>query len=155
MEPLDDCSRVPGRAGMIALPFFPGEKNVSALGGWQVAISRFSRTPYEAWKFVEFLTGAESQKEIALTTGRAPARAALYRDPEVLKRYPDFSFRSELFTIAKPRPRTPVYAPLSNVMQRYFSSAIAVPNSDIDQLARLAARDMDRVLDLLREAEPR
>jgi multiple sugar transport system substrate-binding protein len=148
-------SKVAGRVGMIELPSFPGERSVSALGGWQVAISRFSRAPNEAWKFVEFLTGPDSQREIALTTGRAPARAVLYRDAEVLKRYPDFSFRGELFTIAKARPRTPVYAPLSNIMQRYFSSAIAVPNSDINQLAHLAARDMDRVLDLLREAEPR
>jgi hypothetical protein len=52
---------------------------------------------------------------------------------------------------AVPRPRTPVYLPLSNIMQRYFSSAIAIPDSNIDQLAGVAARDMNRVLDLLRE----
>jgi hypothetical protein len=50
-----------------------------------------------------------------------------------------------------PRPRTPVYLPLANIMQRYFSSAIAIADSDIDRLARSAARDMDRVLELLRE----
>jgi hypothetical protein len=51
-----------------------------------------------------------------------------------------------------PRPTTPVYVPLSNIMQRYFSAALALPDSKIDQRAALAARDMDRVLDLLREA---
>jgi hypothetical protein len=35
-------------------------------------------------------------------------------------------------------------------MQRYFSSAIAIADSDIDRLAGSASRDMDRVLDLLR-----
>jgi hypothetical protein len=42
--------------------------------------------------------------------------------------------------------------PLSNIMQRYFSAALALPDSNIDQRAALAARDMDRVLDLLRGA---
>jgi hypothetical protein len=37
-------------------------------------------------------------------------------------------------------------------MQRYFSAALALPDSKIDERAALAARDMDRVLDLLREA---
>jgi hypothetical protein len=37
-------------------------------------------------------------------------------------------------------------------MQRYFSAALALPGSKIDQRSALAARDMDRVLDLLREA---
>jgi hypothetical protein len=36
-------------------------------------------------------------------------------------------------------------------MQRYFSSALALPDTSIDGRAALAARDMDRVLDLLRE----
>jgi hypothetical protein len=36
-------------------------------------------------------------------------------------------------------------------MQRYFSSAIAIADSDIDRLSKAASRDMDRVLDLLRD----
>jgi hypothetical protein len=42
--------------------------------------------------------------------------------------------------------------PLSNIMQRYFSSVLSLPDTDIEERARYAARDMDRVLDLLREA---
>jgi hypothetical protein len=48
-----------------------------------------------------------------------------------------------------------VYLPLSNILQRYFSSAIAIADSDIDQLARAASRDMDRALDLLRDRRER
>jgi maltose-binding protein MalE len=96
------------------------------------------------------MTNAEMQKRIALATGRAPARKALYQDAEILKKNPQFKSQFDTFTQAVPRPRTPVYVPLSNIMQRYFSSAIAIPDSNIDQLARLASRDMDRVLDLLR-----
>jgi multiple sugar transport system substrate-binding protein len=148
-------SKVAGRVGVMSLPSFAGEKSVATLGGWQLAISRFSRQPAQAWQFIDFLTGHESQKQIALATGRGPARVALYRDSEVLAQHPHLRVGYETLTRAEPRPRTPVYAPLSNIMQRYFSAAIAVADSDIDRSAGLAARDMDRVLDLLRDREPR
>jgi len=143
-------SKIAGQVSMMPLPSFPGHKSVAALGGWQLGVSRFSRNPRLAWQFVEYMTSREAQKQIALATGRGPARAALYHDTEVLAKHPHFSARYETFTLAAPRPRTPVYLPLSNIMQRYFSSAIAIPDSNIDQLAGLATRDMDRVLDLLR-----
>jgi multiple sugar transport system substrate-binding protein len=147
-------SKVAGQVGMMPLPSFAGHKSVATLGGWQLGISRYSRQRRLAWQFVEHMTSRDAQKQIALATGRGPARAALYQDAEVLAKHPHFRARYETFILAQPRPRTPVYLPLSNIMQRYFSSAIAIPDSNIDQLARVAERDMDRVLDLLRE-EPR
>jgi multiple sugar transport system substrate-binding protein len=144
-------SKVAGQVGMAPLPAFSGQKSVAALGGWQLGISRFSRKAQLAWEFVEHMTGREAQKRIALATGRGPARLALYRDSELLAKQPHFRALYETFTLAAPRPITPVYLPLSNIMQRYFSSAIAIADSDIDQLARSAARDMDRVLSLLQD----
>jgi multiple sugar transport system substrate-binding protein len=147
-------SKVSGRTGIAPLPAFPGGTSVASLGGWQLAISRFSRHPELAWKFVAFITGREMQKRIALFMGRAPTRAELYNDPEILKKYPQFKFQLDTFIQAVPRPRTPVYVPVSNIMQRYFSSAIAIRDSNVERLAGLAERDMDRVFDLLR-AGPR
>ncbi|MFQ5682919.1 MAG: ABC transporter substrate-binding protein [Candidatus Binatia bacterium] len=144
-------SKVAGEVGMMPLPSFPGGKSVATLGGWQLGISRFSRKPGMAWKFISFMTNRKVQKRIALVTGRAPARKALYRDPEVLKKHPQLRSLWQTFVRAVPRPRTPVYTPLSNVMQRYFSSAIAVPDSDIDQLAHSASKDMNKILGLLKK----
>jgi len=144
-------SKVAGKIGVMPLPAFSGHKSAATLGGWQLAISRFSRHPQLAWEFVQFMTSSETQKRIALSTGRAPARKDLYHDPEILKTSPQFQSQFETFTLATPRPRTPVYLPLSNILQRYFSSAIAIADSNIEELARSAARDMDRVLDLLRD----
>jgi multiple sugar transport system substrate-binding protein len=143
-------SKIAGKVGILPLPAFPGGKSVATLGGWQLGISRFSRKTQLAWQFVEFMTSSEIQKRIALETGRGPTRKALYKDPEILKKHPQFESQYETFVLAAPRPRTPVYLPLSNIMQRYFSSAIAIADSDIDRLARSTSRDMDRVLDLLR-----
>ena len=144
-------SKVAGKVGVMPLPAFSGQKSAATLGGWQLAISRFSRHAQLAWEFVQFMTSSETQKRIALGTGRAPARKDLYHDPEILKRSPQFQSQFETFTLATPRPRTPVYLPLSNILQRYFSSAIAIADSNIEELARSAARDMDRALDLLRD----
>lgn len=144
-------SRVVGKVGMMPLPAFPGGKGASTLGGWQIGISRFSKMPEVAWRFVAFMTSHEMQKRIAFTTGRAPTRKALYGDSELLAKIPWLESLLETFKQAVPRPTTPVYVPLSNIMQRYFSAALALPDSKIDQRAALAARDMDRVLDLLRE----
>ena len=148
-------SKVAGKVGMTALPAFPGGKSASALGGWQLGISRFSRKPEPAWRFIRFMTSEATQKRIALSTGRGLARTEVYRDAAILQKYPRFKTQFDTSMHAVARPQTPVYVPLSNIMQRYFSSAIAVRDSNVDRLARLASRDMDRVLDLLRErAEP-
>ncbi|MBM2804344.1 MAG: putative ABC-type sugar transport system, periplasmic binding component [Deltaproteobacteria bacterium] len=143
-------SRVAGNIGMMLLPGFTGS-GVAALGGWQLGVSRFSRKPDLAWRFVAFMTSIENQKRIALATGRAPTRVALYDDREITDRIPHLNSLLETFKRAAPRPMTPVYVPLSNIMQRYFSSVLAVPNTDIQKRAALTARDMNRVLDLVRE----
>ncbi len=143
-------SKIAGRVGMIPLPAFPGGRGAATLGGWQLGISRFSRNPDLAWRFVSFMTSLQMQKRIALTTGRAPTRTALYEDAEVLAKIPHLESLLATFKQAVPRPTTPVYVPLSNIMQRYFSAALALPNGNIDERAALAGRDMDRVLDLLR-----
>jgi len=146
-------SKIAGKVGMMPLPSFPGGKGVAALGGWQLGVSRFSTKPDLAWRFVAFMTSEEIQKRIGLATGRAPTRTALYEDSELTGKMPQLKSLLDTFKQAVPRPRTPVYVPLSNVMQRYFSSVLALPNTDIKKRAALAARDMDRLLDLLRETQ--
>jgi multiple sugar transport system substrate-binding protein len=145
-------STIAGKVGMMPLPSFPAGKGVATLGGWQLGISRFSKKPDLAWRFVSFMTSEAVQKRITMATGRAPTRSALYEDPQIISKFPQLKSLFETFKQAVPRPTTPVYVPLSNIMQRFFSSVLALPDSDIERRAALAARDMDRVLDLLRES---
>ncbi len=146
-------SKIAGKVGMTPLPgFLPGQ-GVAALGGWQFGISRYSTRPDLAWRFAAFMTGEQMQKRIALATGRAPTRLALYDDPQIKDRTPQLQSLLATFKQAVPRPTTPVYVPLSNILQRYFSSVLALPNTDINERAALAARDMNRVLDLLRDRQ--
>jgi len=144
-------SQIAGKVAISPLPGFSPGKGVAALGGWQFGISRFSTKPDLAWRFAAHMTGAAMQKRIALATGRAPTRVALYDDTEIKRHIQQLPALLDTFKQAVPRPATPVYAPLSNIMQRYFSSVLALPNTDINKRAGLAARDMNRALDLLRD----
>ncbi len=146
-------SKVAGRVGMSPLPGFAVGTGAAALGGWQLGISRYSRNPDLAWRFVAFMTGPDVQKRIALATGRAPTRTALYDDNEIAAKIPQLKSLLASFKRAVPRPTTPVYVPLSNIMQRYFSSVLALPDTDIKEQAALATRDMNRLLDFVRERQ--
>ena len=146
-------SKIAGKIGMAPLPGFSPDRGVATLGGWQLGISRFSTQPDLAWRFAAFMSGKEMQKRVALAAGRAPTRIALYDDPQIKKKVPQLTSFLPTFKQAVPRPTTPVYVPLSNIMQRYFSSVLALPDTDIDARAAWAARDMNRVLDLLRDRQ--
>lgn len=144
-------SKIAGRAGMSSLPGFTVGRGAAALGGWQLGISRYSKRSDLAWRFIAFMTGPAVQKRIALATGRAPTRTELYQDRQIAARIPQLQSLLTTFKRAVARPTTPVYVPLSNIMQRYFSSVLALPDTDIKAQASHTARDMNRLLDLVRE----
>lgn len=144
-------SKVVGKVGIAKLPHFPGGKSYATLGGWQLGISSYSQNKEAAWKFVEFITSPRMQKFIALKAGLAPTRKALYEDEEIINAYPQFSKMQEVFFTAYPRPRTPLYPAASDVLQRYFSSAISNPNSDIEGEAKTASEELDGILSLARQ----
>lgn len=142
-------SRIAGKVGLTVLPHFKGGRSFSTLGGWQVGISRYTRNREAAWRFVNFLTSERIQRLIAIKAGRAPTRKSLYSDPEVLKANPHFATMKEVFITAYPRPRSPLYPAISNILQRYFSKALSDPSSDIEKEAAEAFREIRRVLALM------
>lgn len=128
-------SRIAGKVGMAVLPHFEGGKSYAALGGWQFAINRYSRKPALAWKFIEFMTSPEIQKFLALKAAQPPTRLSLYDDEEVIEKNPHFRDFKEVFLTAYPRPKSPFYPAISNVLQRYFSKVLALKESNIEALA--------------------
>ncbi|HEU4952293.1 MAG TPA: extracellular solute-binding protein, partial [Holophagaceae bacterium] len=81
-------SPVRGKVGMAPLPAGAGGAPAAALGGWSLAVSRFSRHPAEAAALARYLTGAAEQRRRALGGEFLPTYRALYRDPELRRRYP-------------------------------------------------------------------
>ncbi len=141
-------SKIEGMAGITKLPRFSGNKSYATLGGWQLGISSYSKNREAAWTFVRFLTSEKIQKHLALKAGLAPTRKALYKDTEIIQAYPQFSDMKTVFLTARPRPRTPLYPAVSNVLQRYFHKVISDPTSDIEKEACAASQEIDRIISL-------
>ncbi len=141
-------SRIAGKVAVTRIPHFPGGRSFSTLGGWQVGISAFSKHKREAWEFARFLSSERVQKLIALMAGKAPTRESLYHDSDVISANPQFSQMKDVFLRAYPRPKTPLYPSVSNVLQRYFSTALSRRDSDIQSLAEDAAKEIKSILAL-------
>jgi multiple sugar transport system substrate-binding protein len=141
-------SRVTGNVGVGKLPAFPGHSPASTLGGWQFGISQWSRQPDDAWKFIEFMTSYESQKNLALEASLAPTRRSVYKDTAVRERRPHLRAFLPAFETAKPRPVSPVYPMISQELQRFFSHAISKRDSDVSALAEATSAKIERLFQM-------
>jgi multiple sugar transport system substrate-binding protein len=117
-------SSVKGKVGIALLPSFRKGMSASTLGGWQLGVNAYSKHPRKAEKLVTYLTSAESQKTLALAVGYKPARKSLYKDADLLRRQPFIAGLHEVFMKARPRPVSPYYMMMTQVMQPEFSAAI-------------------------------
>lgn len=118
-------SAVRGKVGVALLPSFAGHESASTLGGWQLGVNRYSRYPEAAEKLVLFLASPEIQKKVALTIGYKPTRRALYRDADLIREQPFVAGLYDLFMKARPRPVSPYYMMITQVMQPEFSAALS------------------------------
>jgi multiple sugar transport system substrate-binding protein len=143
-----ETSRVAGRVGLGRLPRFPRHDSASSLGGWQFGINRYSKRPEAAWQFIRFMTSKESQKILALESGLAPTRRAVYADPLIQQKAPHLKAFLPAFEKARPRPPSPVYPMISQELQRFFSRAIVDAGSDIPALAKASSERIKRLVKL-------
>jgi multiple sugar transport system substrate-binding protein len=111
----DPESRVAGHVGVAPLPTFDGKGTVAALGGHNLAVSRFSRAPAAAQEFVRFATtDRDVQRRLAQRWSMAPAAAAVYDD---LADDPVMAVLRQVLPAARTRPVTPVWAEISEEAQ--------------------------------------
>jgi len=143
-----DRSSISGKVGITRLPHFKDHKSYSTLGGWQMGISSYSKNKEAAWAFVKFYTSKEIQKLLALKAGRAPTMKALYDDIDIVKAHPHFIDMKDVFLTAYPRPRTPLYPAVSNVLQRYFSKMITDSSIEIENEALAASREVEKIVSM-------
>ncbi len=134
-------SPVRGRVGVIALPHGPGGQSAAALGGWQLAVSRYSRHRAEAIDLVRYLTSAEVQKERAIRGAYNPTLTALYSDPDVIAANPFFATLYPAFERAVPRPARQAGARYNQLSNGIWRAAHDVLKGDASPAAALARLD--------------
>lgn len=138
-------ARVRGKVGIAPLPYFPGHASAATLGGWHLGINRRARYPEEAAAFVRFMTSPEAQRALAREYGLNPARRPLYADPELLAAQPHLEALRRILDAARPRPVTPRYAQLSQVLQGEFS-AVVTGIREPEAALGAAQREIERIL---------
>jgi multiple sugar transport system substrate-binding protein len=119
-------SKVVDKIGVAPLP--KGDAGSAAcLGGWMTAINKNSKHKQEAWEFLKFITGPEGEKITALYGGSGPTLTNLYNDPDIKAKNPIFADPGFVAGIsaAVPRPVSPVYPKLSDIMQTEIAKFLA------------------------------
>jgi len=123
----DETSPVKGKVGVLQIP--KGGENgqhAATLGGWQSAISAYSKHPEAAVELLKIVTDAETQKQAFLILGTSPTRIALYEDPDIQAKAPHLAAFKEVFASAVPRPATATKGQYNKVSNYTFNAAYNV-----------------------------
>jgi multiple sugar transport system substrate-binding protein len=116
-------SKVKGKFDVAPLPGTSGP-GVSSLGGHNAAISAYSDHKATAVDFLKFLETEETQKWFVNQGSNAPALAALYDDPALIKKAPYLPVLKTSILNAVPRPVTPFYPAVTKAVSDNAYAAI-------------------------------
>jgi len=132
-----DSSEVKGKVGVARLPAVEGGKQVTCLGGWEWAVSAYSKHPKAAEDLVKYLSSPAVSKFMAIHAALLPVFPEVYDDPAVLKAIPWFASAKDVVKSAFPRPVTPRYAEVSNIIRTTFNavmSGVSSPTQGAQQM---------------------
>jgi multiple sugar transport system substrate-binding protein len=136
----DPDSKVAGKVGVMQLPTFRGAQQATCLGGWQWAVSAYSKNKAAAAKLVQYLAGPEAEKTLALKASNLPAMPELYDDPDVQKANPWFADAKAALANARARPQSPRYSEVSDLIRGDFSATLAGITTVSDAMADMESR---------------
>ena len=137
-------SPVQGKIGVAALPAGEGGTGAATLGGWQLAVSRYSRHPELAADLVLHLSSRAEQKRRAIVGAYNPTLPDLYRDPEILRANPFYETLYGTFVNAVPRPSAVTGVRYNRVSSAFWSATHAVISGQSD--SETALRSLERNL---------
>ncbi|TJY58199.1 ABC transporter substrate-binding protein [Sinimarinibacterium sp. CAU 1509] len=142
-------SPIRGQVGVTALPAGGTDGHPSGvLGGWQLAVSKYSAHPALAADLVRHLTAASEQKRRAVIGAYNPTIPALYRDPEVLDAVPFFGQLYTSFEHAVARPSRITGSKYNRVSAAFYNTVhdiLARRQPAEPQLRALAQRRLQRL----------
>lgn len=116
-------SPVKGKFDVTTLPVAAeGDKPSSTLGGWNLAVSKYSKNPDAAIELVKFLTSKESQKQRAIELSNLPTLSALYDDKDIASAQPFMPNWKPIFENAVPRPSAVAKVKYNEVSAKFWTA---------------------------------
>lgn len=119
-----DDSAVKGKFDVTTLPVGPsGERSAATLGGWNLAVSKYSKHPEAAIELVKFLASTENQKKYeALELSHLPTIISLYDDKDIAEKQPIIPRWKDIFLNAVPRPSAPTQKKYNEVSKNFWTA---------------------------------
>ena len=136
-------SPVVGKIGAVQLPG-PDGPGTSVLGGSNLAVNTHARHPDSAARLIAYLTSEPVQRQVLTRGALPPVRAALYDDPDLIRRFPYLPTLRTAVVTASPRPKSPRYDQVSLVVQAIVHNAMTGHGTSKAAVRRLA-RELDAI----------
>jgi trehalose/maltose transport system substrate-binding protein len=117
-------SAVKGKFDVTTLPAGSGEgaRSAATLGGWNLAVSKYSNNPEAAIELVKWIASPEMQKYRTLRTSNLPTIQALYEDADIAREQPIIPRWKDVFLNAVPRPSAPVKIKYNEVSNQFWTA---------------------------------
>jgi len=141
----EEDSALKGSVGVVAVPHFPDGNHSATLGGWQLGINKYSKSPEAARRFVKFMVSPDTQEQLAISAGFKPSRRSVYYRPRLQEAQPFVVELLDMLENAQPRPVTPAYPRITQILQAEFSAVVAGVKPAA-QAMRDARIGIDRIL---------
>jgi multiple sugar transport system substrate-binding protein len=109
-------SKIADKFDISTFPGYKGNEGAGVLGGYNLAISAYSKNPEGALAFAQYATEPEQQKLMATEASLPPTLTETYDDPAVKKAMPFATELRDAIGQAQPRPVSPVYPQISEAI---------------------------------------
>jgi multiple sugar transport system substrate-binding protein len=136
----DADSKVKGKVGVIPLPAMAGGKSATCIGGWQWAVSAFSKHKAEAAKLVRYMSDRPASKFLAVEGAMLPTYAEVYTDADVLKQVPWFKDAGAVVGFGRSRPMSERYGEVSDAIRTTTSAVLARTKKPDEGVAEIESR---------------
>ena len=131
-----DDSPVKGKVGITTMVAESNQRPAATIGSWGLSLLKGSEHPQSTIEAIKYLTNEQSQRYLYTNFGYTPTQAALFNDEQLTLTHPSLVAIGEALPFARARPQTPLYAQMSDVLQRNLSSAltgVTPPSAAMDQ----------------------
>lgn len=140
-----DDSPIAGMVGTAPLPAAEGQDHVGTVGGWQLAVSRYSQNPEATIEFVRYMTSPQVQSYRAQVGSFVPTIPSVAAEAPVLEAMPFLEPMAEVVRVTRPSRQTgEMY---NQVSTEFFQGVNQILNgADASDVLPQTAQRMERLI---------